>query len=138
MRYLLEVVGNPCKDSVRNELYSSWARVSGIQVFMQCQGFTAFCGLCMLNNLVGCPNNHSTAFLVSDLNVAADLLWIRQAAEVQNLGEEFEQLRSTDGDYSIHVLEYVVEQKDSRLVRADNLFKDFFGSIRVTDFGSET
>ena len=138
MRYLLEVVGNPCKDSVRKELYSGWARVSGIQVFMQCQGSTAFCGLCMLNNLVGCPNNQSTAFLVSDLNAAADLLWIRQAAEVQNLGEELEQLRSTDGDYSIHVLEFVVEQKGSRLVRADNLFKDFFGSIRVTDFGSET
>ena len=73
--------------------------------FMQIQGYSNYCGVCALNNLMG-----KEVVSVERMNNIADDLWLRQVEQLQlSLTEILQCHRDITGFYLLHTIEEAVE-----------------------------
>ena len=59
-----------------------------------------------MNNAIGCSRNGPTMFNLFDLDLAADVIWLKQVCEVGcGFSVLLEPVRGLDGDYSSLAIE---------------------------------
>ena len=56
--------------------------INAREEMMHNQRFSSFCGLCAMNNAIGISRTIPPIFDVFDLNLAADIMWLKQVCEV--------------------------------------------------------
>ena len=87
---------------------------------MQVQGYSSFCGLCAINNAIGISNHGPPLFDVFDLDLAADIMWLKQIGEIScGFSAPSEPMRCLDGDYSILAMEEAAMRKNCTFQRLD-------------------
>ena len=89
------------------------------------QGSTLLCGMCALNNVFG-----DTIFEPELLNFIADLLWLEQAS-VDEIGTEFDKLRSESGSYNINVLISAAKHAGFSYVQKTAALLNFFKNAKL-------
>ena len=116
--YFFSIIGKHAE-----KLFQSQVRLhqkSGDKTLMQTQGFSSFCGLCAMNNAIGITEHQPPVFDLLDLDLAADVVWIRQICEVGcGFSVPSEPMRCLDGDYSILAMEEAALKKNCTFQRMD-------------------
>ena len=73
-----------------------------------------------MNNAIGCSRNGPTMFNLFDLDLAADIIWLKQVCEVGcGFSVPLEPMRGLDGDYSILAMEEAAIRKNCTFQRLD-------------------
>ena len=106
------------KPNVRRLSQVSSQRVCGI--LMQTQGGSNYCGLCVVNNLIGPDVNNVFPVSVQEIDSIADRMWLNFALDPSvTIHTEIPALRDIEGYYSIEVLTQILEDYGYSLVRLD-------------------
>lgn len=78
------------------------------------QGFSNFCGLCAVNNVI---RDFSASFAIDDLNRNADALWINMLINPSyGLSQKGEPMRDREGFYSVEVLRSALGSKGFEMI----------------------
>ena len=73
-----------------------------------------------MNNAIGCSRKGPTLFNLFDLDLAADIIWLKQVCEVGcGFSVPLEPMRGLDGDYSILAMEEAAIRKNCTFQRLD-------------------
>lgn len=113
LQYLDTVVGK--HGTQHGELHVK----SSSEIWMQSQGFSSFCGLCAMNNSLCLESGDLPIFTVEDLDLAADVMWLKQLILCGKFSMSIEPMRFLDGDYSIVALEKATLSKGMSFQRLD-------------------
>ena len=118
LRYFLKIIDKHANKDVQSQVRLS--SNNGSQECMQVQGYSSFCGLCAMNNAIGCSRKGPTMFNLFDLDLAADIIWLKQVCEVGcGFSVPLEPMRGLDGDYSILAMEEAAIRKNCTFQRLD-------------------
>ena len=119
LSYLLKIIGKHTNKQTLSQVHLCNSAVNK-EFGMQIQGYSSFCGLCAMNNAIGVAKDRPPVFDVFDLDLAADIIWLKQVCEV---GHGFsvlsEPMRCLDGDYSILAMEEAALKKNFTFKRVD-------------------
>lgn len=87
---------------------------------MQIQGYSSFCGLCAINNAIGVAKDRPPVFDVFDLDLAADVIWLKQVCEVgHGFSLPIEPMRCLDTECSILAMEEAALEKNFTFLKMD-------------------
>ena len=118
LRYFLKIIDMHANKDVQNQVRLSCK--NGSQECMQVQGYSSFCGICAMNNAIGCSRKGPTLFNLFDLDLAADIIWLKQVCEVGcGFSVPLEPMWSLDGNYSISAMEEAAIRKNCTFQRLD-------------------
>lgn len=119
LSYLLKVIGKHANKQTLSQVRLCNSTVNK-DLVMQIQGHSSFCGLCAMNNTIGVEKDRPPVFDVFDLDLAADLLWLKQVCEVGcGFSVPSEPMRCLDGDYSILAMEEAALKRNFTFKRMD-------------------
>ena len=119
LRYLLNIIGKHANKQTLSQVRLCNSTVNK-DLAMQVQGYSSFCGLCAMNNAVGVAKDRPPVFDVFDLDLAADMIWLKQVCEVgHGFSVPSEPMRCLDGDYSILAMEEAALKKNFTFRRMD-------------------
>ena len=83
-------------------------------------GGSNYCGLCVVNNLIGPDVNNVFPVSVQQIDSIADRMWLNFALDPSvTIHTEIPALRDIEGYYSIEVLTQILEDYGYSLVRLD-------------------
>ena len=106
-----KIIGMAPPSALKNQL-----AVTNERPFMQFQGSTSYCGVSVLNNAL-----QYCAVTVEKLNDIADNQWLQQIEDIGlTICDELQQMRDTDGNYSVDVLKQATEDLGYEMVHLDN------------------
>lgn len=117
--YFLKIVNKHANKGIQGQVHTSGTNCNQEHP-MQVQGYSSFCGLCAMNNAIGISNHGPPLFDVFDLDLAADIMWLKQIGEIScGFSAPSEPMRCLDGDYSILAMEEAATRKNCTFQRLD-------------------
>ena len=119
LSYFLKIIGKHANKQTLSQVRLCNSTVNK-DLGMQIQGYSSFCGLCAMNNAIGVAKGRPPVFDVFDLDLAADMIWLKQVCEVgYGFSIPSEPMRCLDGDYSILAMEEAALKKNFSFKRMD-------------------
>ena len=117
--YFLKIVKKHANKGIQGQVHISGQNCNQEHP-MQVQGYSSFYGLCAMNNAIGISNHGPPVFDGCDLDLAADVMWLKQICEISSgFSAPSEPMRCLDGDYSILAVEEAANRKNYTFQRVD-------------------
>ena len=117
--YFLKIVKKHANKGIQGQVHISGQNCNQEHP-IQVQGYTSFYGLCAMNNAIGISNHGPPVFDGCDLDLAADVMWLKQICEISSgFSAPSEPMRCLDGDYSILAVEEAANRKNYTFQRVD-------------------
>ena len=117
--YFLKIVNKHANKGIQGQLHISGTNCNQEHP-MQVQGYSSFCRLCAMSNAIGISSHGPPLFHVFDLDLAADIMWLKQICEIScGFCTPSEPMRCLDRDYRILAMEEAAISKNCTFQRLD-------------------
>ncbi|CAG2238744.1 unnamed protein product [Mytilus edulis] len=136
MKYANETIGTSASMERRQQISEHIIN----DIFMQCQGSSNYCGLCVVNNILGPDQHNNFPVTIEQMDELADNMWLNIANDPFSTPSFIlPVLRDREGFYTIEVLLAALEHNDLTTVRLDpsivnhSTIEEIWNSLKLYD-----